>query len=391
MENTERSESLAKIKEAEERARLALKAANLGSFEVNLQINQAITSARFDEIFGVDHSTEHTTYVSALHPDDLGIREEAYQRAYKTGLLEYEARVIRKEDTIRWIRVWGNIYFDEQSIPQKILGVIQDITEQKEFAEELSKQVKERTLALEEKNRELERSNSNLEEFAHAASHDLKEPIRKIHFFTNRLKEQLTSTLTEAEISTFDRIEKSTERMSSLIDDLLLYSQVSQRPIDKEEIDLTQKLGRILDDLELNIQEKNAKITLIDLPVVCGYRRQLQQLFQNLLTNSMKYSKQHVPPEIIIRGRKVKGAGEGLGTDVEYYQIEVQDNGIGFDQAYADKIFQMFTRLHGKTEYKGTGIGLAIVKKVVDNHQGFITVESEPGKGTTFRVYFPVE
>ena len=506
------------LEEAEERIRLSLSAADLGNFEANLLTNDVITSARFDNIFGSDYSDDHRHYIQSIHPDDMHLRDQAYHRAYETGILEYEARIIWKDHSVHWIRVWGNTYFDVARNPVKLLGVVQDITErkkaedelrntaerlqlalqagelgsyelqlntgeifctaqckfnfglletdtlnfeklvelvipsdkdgmqadlqyavrgktiyhseyriqwpgksmtrwiratgfpiytvqgqpkkvvgitlditeQKEFAEELSKQVKERTIALENKNRELERSNANLEEFAYAASHDLKEPIRKIHYFTSRLKSMLANRLNAEEAATFAPIERSTERMSELIDDLLLYSHVSQRPHKKETVNLNTKLNLVLEDLELDIQEKKAIIHSAHLPVISGYRRQLQQLFHNLITNALKYSKEGEIPRIDITAGIVTGKEAGSSGEEKYHLIEFRDNGIGFEQEYAEKIFHMFTRLHGKNEYSGTGVGLSIAKKVVENHNGYLNAESSPDKGAVFRIYLPV-
>lgn len=387
---TEQVRARKKVEEAEERMRLSLEAADLGSYEINLITSEIFSSARFDAIFGVGHSADHRHYIRSIHPDDLPLREQAYQLAFQTGLLEYEARIIWNDGSTHWIGVWGNIYFDEAHKPVKLLGVVQDITAQKEFAEELGRQVRERTLALESKNKELERSNANLEEFAHAASHDLKEPIRKIHYFTSRLKDRLSNRLQEDETSLFAPIERSTERMSELIDDLLLYSHVSQRPHQKERVDLNIKLQRVLEDLELDIQQKGATVHAGPLPTIEGYRRQLQQLFHNLITNALKYSKADSTPHIEISARVVAASDAGRPGEGSYHLIEFRDYGIGFEQEYAERIFQMFTRLHGKNDYSGTGVGLSIAKKVVENHGGIINAESQPGEGAVFRIYLPV-
>jgi PAS domain S-box-containing protein len=279
---------------------------------------------------------------------------------------------------------------DADGVISGIMAVATDVTEQVLSRLEIEKIVEQRTgqlaeanSALQQINKELQRSNANLEEFAHAASHDLKEPIRKIHFFTTQAKEQLSNYLDDNTAKAFGRIEKATLRMGHLIDDLLLYSHVSQRPHETEAIDLNQKLQRVLEDLELDIEEKKAIIRLGPLPVVPGYRRQLQQLFQNLISNALKYSKASVPPQIDITAEPFEKNGKS------YHLVRVTDNGIGFPQQYADKIFQMFTRLHGKEEYSGTGVGLSIVKKVVENHEGMIEVETEPGRGSSFMVYLP--
>jgi signal transduction histidine kinase len=243
---------------------------------------------------------------------------------------------------------------------------------------------------------ELKRSNNSLEEFAHAASHDLKEPVRKIQFFTERLKSKISERLDEEELDVLSRMEKATERMRLLIDDLLQYSLVNHRQSEIEEIDLHKKLLLVLDDLEVPVKEKQAIINIGTLPKVKGYRRQLQQMFQNLVSNALKYSKQGEVPVISVTSRQVSGVDSGMNVpsglwNNQFHLIEVTDNGIGFDQQDAERIFQMFTRLHGKYEYAGTGVGLSIVKKVVENHNGYIKATGEPGKGATFSILLPVQ
>jgi signal transduction histidine kinase len=255
---------------------------------------------------------------------------------------------------------------------------------------------KETQLKLEQSLAELKRSNESLEEFTRAASHDLKEPIRKVQFFSERLESKLEGRLTEEEKNMMERMENAAARMKLLVDDLLEYSHVNARPAtEMEEIDLNQKLRLVLGDLELLVAEKKAVINLGKLPTVKGHRRQIQQLFHNLLNNAMKYSKPGVAPVVNVTASETTGAASGLpvaaqDADKLFYLIEVQDNGIGFEQEYADKIFNVFTRLHGNSEYSGTGVGLAIVRKVVENHHGYITAESMPGVGTTFWILLPV-
>ena len=241
---------------------------------------------------------------------------------------------------------------------------------------------------------ELGRSNANLEEFAHAASHDMKEPLRKVRTFADRLKQSLAPKMDTTEANLFERIDMATERMQHLLDDLLEFSHVSECPPEAEAVDLNEKIKRVLTDLELPIEEKHAQITVDPLPTIQGYRRQLQQLFQNLISNALKYSKKEVPPKISIHSRLVKGNEAGVRLPAvqsgqSFWLIEVKDNGIGFEQQYAEKIFDMFQRLHGKMEYTGTGIGLAIARKVVENHNGRIWAKGQPGVGATFYVLLP--
>jgi light-regulated signal transduction histidine kinase (bacteriophytochrome) len=337
--------------------------------------------------------------MDSVHPEDNAVRLKALEEAKQTGMLFYEARIIHPDESIRWVRLYGR-YIQQDNQP-KIIGTLMDITEERKAAAVLEHKVEERTKelehaiqALKRSNQELGRSNANLEEFAYAASHDLKEPIRKVSTFLERLKRSLEN-LTTSEIQLFDRLENATQRMGLLVDDLLKFSHVSERPVEKEEVDLNVKMERVLIDLELQIEEKKASINVGKLPVVLGYRRQLQQLFQNLIANALKYSRPEQPPIVTVSSQTVFGnavSDQVLPEQAEqrFHLIEVRDNGIGFEQAYAEKIFKMFQRLHAKAEYPGTGVGLSIARKVIENHSGYIWAESQPGQGATFKVLLPV-
>ena len=393
-------ESKVDLANALEQLRLARKAAELGTFDMDLKKGTMHWDDRCRILFGISHHqpvTYEKDFVEGLHPDDrkriIAIIDKAFIKSESDGEYDVEYRTIGAEDHIeRWVKAKGKVHFDETETPVRFIGSVLNITAQKTAMQKIEKMVEQRTKelaraneSLQATNKELHRSNQNLEEFAHAASHDLKEPIRKIHYFTNQLKAQLSNHLNENEARSFDRIENATRRMGNLIDDLLLYSHVSVRPQETEAVDLNIKLQRVMEDLELDIEEKKAVIHVGKLPVIYGYRRQLQQLFQNILSNALKYSKADVPPIIDITAKEIERGG------LRYHAISITDNGIGFDLQYADRIFQMFARLHGKSEYSGTGVGLSIVKKVVENHNGFTRVESTPGVGSTFEIYLPVK
>ena len=284
------------------------------------------------------------------------------------------------EFTGRWLELTISKMDDEH-----LIHIFTDITP-----------IKEAQLQLERSVEGLRRSNKNLEEFAYAASHDLKEPVRKIHVFSERLKDSLADKLSEAERQYFNRMDLASKRMTTLIDDLLMYSEVSQTAVLNEEVDLNLIVSYVLSDLDLEIEEKKAVVKVGKLFTVKGHRRQLQQAFQNLIGNALKYIKPDTAPVISITCSKVKGSEANLPLKPEvqakdYYQVTVMDNGIGFDQEDADRIFNVFTRLHGLTEYKGTGVGLSIVRKVIENHNGHIWAESQPGEGATFKILLPVE
>jgi light-regulated signal transduction histidine kinase (bacteriophytochrome) len=299
-----------------------------------------------------------------------------------------------------YINLLYTAFRDGEGSISGIIAVATDVTEQVKARQKIEEMVAERTQelaaaneALLHSNQELQRSNQNLEEFAYAASHDLKEPMRKIQLFSDRLKNNLEQKLSAEERNFFDRILHATQRMNTLIDDLLMYSHVSRGAVLEEKVDLNQKVKAVLEDLELEVAEKKAEVTVDSLPVIKGHRRQLQQLFQNLIGNAIKYTRPEVPPRVHISSRLVKGAEEphipAEKKNEPFYLIEVRDNGIGFDPEDAERIFNVFTRLHGNAEYKGTGVGLSIVRKVVENHGGLIWAESKQGEGSTFKVLLP--
>jgi PAS domain S-box-containing protein len=387
------------LETALEQIRLSKEAAELGTFDLDLEKGTLHWDERCRILFGISHQQPVTfdqDFSEGLHPEDrervLKIIEASMTKAISNGDYDVDYRTVGAEDgVIRWVRAKGKVYFNSQDRPVRFIGSVLDITEQVTSIHKIESLVEERTKelalaneALIRMNKELSRSNQQLEEFAHAASHDLKEPVRKIQFFTSLLKRQLGVHLNETETGTFDRIERATERMGTLIDDLLLYSHVSERPLETEDVDLNEKVQHVLEILDLNIEEKGALIQVGDLPTVKGYSRQLQQLFQNLISNALKYSKADEVPLIQITASSTR---EG---EQQYHFITVADNGIGFEQTYADKIFQMFSRLHGKQEYSGTGVGLSIVKKVAENHGGYIKAESVVGQGSSFMLYLPV-
>lgn len=237
-------------------------------------------------------------------------------------------------------------------------------------------------------NAELEKSNRDLEQFAYIASHDLQEPLRKIQTFSE-LSERNTQH-PEIQKRYLQKINSSAGRMSELIRAVLNYSKLSRTGQDFSMVDLNAIVKNIRTDLELVIEEKKAVITTGDLPAIWGNALQLHQLFLNLISNSLKFSDQ--APEITITAGEASGshAKKPALQNGKYWELVFADNGIGFESQYAVQIFDIFQRLHSGSEYTGTGIGLALCKKIVENHHGFITAESELGKGTRFYVYLPV-
>ncbi len=260
-------------------------------------------------------------------------------------------------------------------------------------------ELKRQQQALEVLNMELRRSNDNLQQFAYVSSHDLQEPLRKIQSFGDMLASNYADVLDESGRDMIGRMQKSATRMSVLIRDLLNYSRVSTERKPFQPLSLTRLLTSLVDDLWVAVQESGAVIEWDDLPEIVGDHTQLKQLFQNLLSNAIKFRVPGVPPRVSVTHQMLSSAAlpssvvstadDGKAID-HFYEINVTDNGVGFDEKYLDRIFQVFQRLHGRNEYTGTGVGLAICRKVVENHRGAITASSQPGAGTTFRVYLPV-
>lgn len=249
---------------------------------------------------------------------------------------------------------------------------------------------------LEESIHRLSRSNEELEQFAYVASHDLQEPLRKLIAFSDIIKEKYVGSLPSGGLDYFNRIIKSSDRMQTLIQDLLNFSRVSKNIEDKVKINIETVIQEAIDDLQEVIRSKDAKINIkVQKKLyVEGIPFQIRQLFQNLISNALKFNKKDEKPVIKIFSRIVSsGYIESelpLVTSEKYIEIAIKDNGIGFDEKYLSKIFTIFQRIHGRNEYSGTGIGLALCKKITENHKGVLIAESSPGKGATFTVYLPL-
>lgn len=231
---------------------------------------------------------------------------------------------------------------------------------------------------------ELKRSNEELQEFASIASHDLQEPLRKIQAFGSRLRTLYADRLDDRGRDYMDRMERSAERMRELLDDLLLYSRLQTRPQALAPVNLNAVLSGVLSDLENQIDRVNGRVQSDPLPTITADATQMRQLFQNLISNGLKFHRPGVPPVVTIRAQTLTRDGQ------EIVEIRVQDNGIGFEDEYSERIFGVFQRLHGRTEFEGSGLGLAICRKIVHRHHGRITAHGTPGAGATFTLQLPL-
>jgi len=269
---------------------------------------------------------------------------------------------------------------DLEPAVQGIGLVVTDLTDKKKHENALIQHQKE----LEDKINELNRINANLEEFIHVISHDLKEPLRKIVMYSGRID---ANNLLDSDAKAINVMKLSTLRLNSLVDDLVKYSSHTAQE-ERTEVNLAQVISEVCDDLEIIISDKKAKIEVGKLPALRASKVQMRQLFSNLISNAIKYSKTDSAPLIQI------SQIENFESDIpnqssEFVKIQIKDNGIGMEKSHLTKIFTIFQRLHAKTEYSGNGIGLAICKKIMENHSGNITVESKLNEGTIFNLYFP--
>ncbi|WP_296143602.1 ATP-binding protein [uncultured Flavobacterium sp.] len=261
---------------------------------------------------------------------------------------------------------------------------------QKIFTDLLEKEVQIRTRQLEENYHSLEKLNKELESFAYISSHDLQEPLRKIQTFVSVISEKELENLSEKGKEYFKRIQNSAERMQALINDLLAYSRTS---VDERKFEITnfkKVVEQVMDDLKEELEEKNAKIEIQEMCESSIIPFQFRQLIYNIFSNALKFSRTGINPVITINC-EIVDRETSFGHTEKQCHIKISDNGIGFDQKYGEKIFELFRSLHPKEEYNGTGIGLAIVKKIVENHGGTITASGKLQEGATFDIYLPVE
>ena len=321
--------------------------------------------------------------------------DENMFKGYKAGAVDYIYKPVQPELLRAKVAIFAELFRKNHQLMQqeeKLLGInksleieIKDRILSEEKVNILNKQLLENIQQLESINKELDR-------FAYMASHDLQEPLRKIRIFSERIGVKYSEELDAEGKVYIEKMQSACERMQNLINDILAFSKLSSEKETMESSDINLIIEEVLADMEFEIMEKNAKVQVEKIPKLNVHPRLIKPLFQNLISNSLKYSQKEIAPVVKISAKldeplktaHIKSVGK-------YCRINIEDNGVGFEQEYADQVFAMFKRLHVGAEYNGTGIGLAICKKIVEQHKGFIDVKSVVNKGSTFIISLPVE
>lgn len=397
----ERTKALA---QSEERFRLVSRATNDALWDWDFVNNIIWWGESFYYQFGYDKPDQlmdRNTWAEKIHPEDRRIVEDSIFSAINGHHTQWsrEYRFMKRNGDYAYVLDRGYILHNEYGTPYRMLGSMLDISDRKRAEQEIARakqllevKVAERTLQLQQLNEALETSNHDLQQFASIASHDLQEPLRKIHMFTRHIAEQYDDSLPAEAREYFHKIIRSTERMRSLVIDILNFSRLSAEKFYFRRTDMNRLLQDILEDFEVTIREKDAEVIVPDMPELDIMPGQFRQVLHNLLSNALKFTRPGVPPVIKFEAARLaeRSFDSPRAPDGNWCLISVQDNGIGFEEQFAATIFKLFQRLHSKDKFEGTGIGLAITKKVIERHDGMITVHSREGEGTRFDIVIPV-
>ncbi|MEO6174292.1 MAG: response regulator [Flavobacterium circumlabens] len=343
------------------------------------------------EVVKILSGNKKTKEIPVIFLSAISIEKKYIFKGYETGAVDYVTKPVDTDLLILKVKTFIKIY--EQKNELKVMKDLlsKEIKIRKEAQDNLEIKIAERTKELVLKNEELELKNHELQQFSWVVSHDLNEPLRKIQIFIKIIKELYLVPDAKA-IDYVDRTVKAAERMQTLITDLLAYSRLSSK-VQPEKTDLNVVLQEVLTDFDYLIERKNAVIETSELPTIDSIPSQLRQVFQNLIGNALKFSGNVETPVIKITSEliKTKDIDGEVSSDGKYCRIIVADNGIGFDEIYLDRIFIIFQSLNDRQTYEGTGIGLAIAKKIIEKHNGLITAKSQSGKGASFIMVLPLK
>jgi len=401
-EVTQRIKAEDELKLKNQQLNEAQEIARMGHWEWNVATNKVSWSDELFRVYGLPVSGEGVSYekfLAYVHPDDLTNVDTLIKQAFaEKHFSEYYHRIVTLDGHVKTLHARGEVITDENGEVIKMIGTGQDVTEQKKTEKELLI-----------KTSELEIRNDELQRFAYVASHDLQEPLRKIKTYISRLQTGHEDAINEPQREIYrEKIVDAADRMQTLIEDILNYSRTSSDTSHFEITDLNLVLKNVLADMEVIIETNKTIINANPLPIIEANNTQMGQVFQNLIGNAIKFRNKDVIPQIEIRWESITGSQLKMESQIKahykfsgwdenkywsrekFCKIIIADNGIGFEPKYAERIFEAFQRLTTRTKYEGSGIGLAICKKIVEHHHGLIKADSEPGKGSTFTIILPL-
>ncbi len=372
------------LRASKERLDLALQSARVGTWDWLIVENVITWDEYIHPLFGMKPGTfpgKYEAFLELVHPDDRDqVHGEVVSAVEEDVPYDTEFRVVWPDRTVHTIGARGKVYRDAAGRPLRMTGVCWDVSARKQAEDDLRRVAQE-----------LARSNAELEQFASIASHDLQEPLRKIQAFGDLLASTAGPALDEQARLYVERMQDAVRRMRMLIDDLLNFARVASGARSFAEVDLGRVAREVVSDLEGRLQASGGRVEIGELPQLESNPTQMRQLLQNLVGNALKFHRPDVPPVVLLRGRLLDdAASRGQTPAGPLCEITIQDNGIGVEEKYLERIFAPFQRLHGHGRYEGTGMGLAICRKIVERHGGTITARSAPGQGTTFLVLLPV-
>lgn len=375
---TERRQAHEKLEERERQLAYAQAVARIGSWRWAVPTDVVTWSDELFRIWGLEPQSvevSHESYLGMLHPDDRARVEETIERAYESGEpFAFDHRIERPDGVVRWLHCRGEVVMGDSG-PVAMHGTAQDVTEHKEAEEAL------RVLA-----HRLELSNRDLEDFASSASHDLREPLRKVQAFGDRLRTRHGHALPQEARDYLDRMLSAADRMETLIDGLIQLSRIGAKGAPFARVDLVAVARGVVSDLEARIEQSGGRVEIGALPTIDADPVEMRQLLLNLIANAIKFHKPDEPPAVAV----VADAGPGGHGDKGVVRLFVKDNGVGFDEKYLDRIFEPFQRVHKRSEYEGAGIGLALCRKIVERHGGGISARSVANRGSMFVVTLPL-
>lgn len=388
---------------SEERFRLVSRVTNDALWDWDFVNNTVWWSDTFYQQFGyekMDSMLDRNGWLQKIHPQDQSAAIESIYAAINTHQSQWNRGYRFLKEDGEYVNVLDRAYIlhDEGGTPYRMLGSMLDITDLKKVEHELAQakqaleaKVADRTAQLSQANEALETSNHDLQQFASIASHDLQEPLRKIHMFSKAIQDRFGDEMPEDVRTWFDKIRRSTDRMRALIIDILNFSRLSAEISYFRRTDLKMMFAEMLDDFEVPIREKQAAVTAGDLPEIDIIPGQFRQVLHNLLSNALKFTRPGVAPVIRFEASRVHARSFDAPEDPNgaFYKFCITDNGIGFEDKFAENVFKLFQRLHPKDKFEGTGIGLAITKKIIERHNGIIAVQSHEGQGARFHWIIP--